>query len=588
MDTEVQKLYNKNELKNYSFFIFLISLKHRLIIRRNKNMPKIKRDEIKNLLLEMVRQSSISNTEEAKLMSNKIVEILENIKYFKENQENIFVKTLDNDPLKRDFVAALLKGNNDSKKTVILMGHYDVVGVEDYGKDQELAFQPLKLTNKIINKDFDLLPQKVKEDIEKGDYLFGRGVSDMKGGQAVQISLLKYFSENLNELPGNILFLSLPDEETSSRGAISSVRFLNNLKKERNLDYQAIIDSEPMVPKFPGDNKKYIYTGSAGKSVVFFYSVGIETHATNIFSGLNSNLLASQIVNYLEGNMDYSERIKPDLITSPPSCLKLRDEKDLYSASIPKKTVAYFNMPVLHTDPKNMLNKLTKLAEKSCKQALKKIEKNKKRFDKLSNTDYKPLDLKVNVLTYKELYKKAYQNVGASLDKKVKEVFEKNKNKLQQQDIALKIVDEVNSLTDNDRPKIVVGYLPPYYPSILNKDKSKGDKRINKTAQKIINKYKKEYEKEMEICRSFLGISDLSYYKLMDFKKVNNYLKPNMPNWGLDYKLPLEEINELNVPIMNLGVYGKDSHKHYERVEQNFSFEVLPELLKEAIVDLLQ
>ena len=551
-------------------------------------MSKIERREIKNLLLELVRQSSISNTDEAKLMSNKIVKILKDIKYFKENPTNLFVQKLKDDPLEREFIAALLKGNNNSNKTVVLMGHYDVVGIEDYGQDKELAFQPLKLTEKIINQDFNNLPAEVKEDIRTGDYLFGRGVSDMKGGQAVQIALIKYFSKHLDELPGNILFLSLPDEETSSRGAINSVSFLNKLKKERNLDYQAIIDSEPMVPKYPGDNKKYIYTGSAGKSVVFFYSFGIETHATNIFSGLNSNLLASQIVNSLEGNMDYSEQIKPDLITSPPSCLKLRDEKELYSASIPKKTIAYFNMPVLTTDPKTMLKKLTKLTEKSCKKAMKKIDKNKKKFDKLSNIDHQPSDNKVNVLTYKELYKQAYQKVGDSLDDKIKEVYTENKNKLQQQDIALKIVDKVNSIADDDNPKVIIGYLPPYYPSILNKEKSKGDKRINNTAQKVIEKYRKEYGKDMEICKSFLGISDLSYYKLMDFKKVKNYLEPNMPDWGLDYKLPLDDMNELDIPIMNLGVYGKASHKHYERIEQNFSFGVLPELLKEAVLDLLQ
>ncbi len=550
-------------------------------------MQKIERNEIKSLLLEMVQQSSISNTKEVKLMSDKIVEILKEIEYFKKNQEHIYVKKLKNDFLERKFIAALLKGNNPSKKTVILMGHYDVVGIEDYGKDKELAFQPLKLTEKIINEDFEQLPQEVKKDIENGDYLFGRGVSDMKGGQAVQISLLKYFSENLDELTGNILFLSLPDEETSSRGAINSISFLNKLKKEEKLDYQAIIDSEPMVPKFPGDNNKYIYTGSAGKSVVFFYCIGIETHATNIFSGLNSNLLASQIVNSLEGNMDYSEIIKPDLITSPPSCLKLRDEKELYSASIPKKSVVYFNMPVLKTNPQEMLNKLTKLAEKSSQKALKKIERNKKRFDKLSDINYKPFNTKVNIITYKELYQQAYQKVGDSLEDRIKMVFEENKNNLQQQDIAIKIVDTVNSLTEDDQPKIIVGYLPPYYPSILNKNNDKRDKKIIKTAQKIISKYKKEYGEEMEICRSFLGISDLSYYKLMEFEIVKKYLKPNMPNWGLDYKLPLEEINELNVPVMNLGVYGKDSHKHYERLEQNFSFEVLPDLLKEAIFDLL-
>ena len=545
------------------------------------------RENIKNLLVELVRQPSISNTEQEITMGNKVKNILKDISYFKENPDKLFIEPLKNDPLNRNFIAALLESDDSSNKTVILMGHYDVVEVDDYGNDKDLAFRPLELTDKIINEDYDYLPELVKNDIIDGDYLFGRGVSDMKGGQAVQISILKYYAENLDELPGNILFLSVPDEETSSRGAINSVPFLNKLKRTKNLDYQVIIDSEPMVPKHPQDEKKYIYTGSAGKSVVFFYIEGIETHATNLFDGLNSNLIASKIVSSLEGNMDFKEQIDSELITAPPSCLKLRDEKKLYSAQTPKKTITYFNMPVLTVTPKETIHKLIELAQESFQEVIAKFEESRNEFYKLNNTEFTPLDMEPKVITYKELYKSAYSNEGEKLEEKIREVFDNSKDELQQQDLALKIVDEVDYYADIEGPKIVIGFLPPYYPSILNENKTEKDKKLNKIVNKLIKRYNDKYDGNMKLSKSFLGISDLSYYKLMDYVNVKEYLKPNMPDWGLDYELPLDEINELNIPVMNLGVYGKDSHKHYERLEQNFSFEILPFLLKDAITNFL-
>ena len=88
---------------------------------------------------------------------------------------------------------------NKSNKTVILMGHMDVVDILDYGEQMDKAFKPLELTENLKGKD---LSSAAKKDLESGDYLFGRGVSDMKAGQALQIALLQHFSEKENDFPG--------------------------------------------------------------------------------------------------------------------------------------------------------------------------------------------------------------------------------------------------------------------------------------------------------------------------------------------------------------------------------------------------
>lgn len=64
-----------------------------------------------------------------------------------------------------------------------------------------------------------------------------------------------------------------------------------------------------MFEKFPGDQRQYFYTGSIGKVLAGFFCKGIETHVGEPFSGLNANLMVSEINRLLELNADYCEKV---------------------------------------------------------------------------------------------------------------------------------------------------------------------------------------------------------------------------------------------------------------------------------------
>jgi arginine utilization protein RocB len=57
----------------------------------------------------------------------------------------------------------------------------------------------------------------------------------------------------------------------------------------------------------------------------------------------------------------------------------------------------------------------------------------------------------------------------------------------------------------------------------------------------------------------------------------------NLPGWGDFYRFPEEALLKLDIPILNLGPFGKDAHKNTERVHLPYSFETYPVLLKEAV-----
>jgi arginine utilization protein RocB len=70
----------------------------------------------------------------------------------------------------------------------------------------------------------EVLQIEARNDLESGDYIFGRGTADMKGGGSIQLALFKRYSE-LEDFPGNILLIAVPDEENLSAGMLSAFRF---------------------------------------------------------------------------------------------------------------------------------------------------------------------------------------------------------------------------------------------------------------------------------------------------------------------------------------------------------------------------
>ncbi len=52
------------------------------------------------------------------------------------------------------------------------------------------------------------------------------------------------------------------------------------------------------------------------------------------------------------------------------------------------------------------------------------------------------------------------------------------------------------------------------------------------------------------------------------------------------YRLPFEAMRQLNLPVVNLGPYGKGAHQPGERVLMSYAFGELPQLVYEVIAHL--
>lgn len=534
------------------------------------------REDLESIVKRLVKVPSISGTLGEKRMAEELVEILGEIPYFQNHPNKIFTEDIPNDEFERVNVAALLEGKEKSnRKTVVLLSHYDVVGTADYGNLQPLAFDAEQLTEFLQTSK---LPEEASKDLQTGDWLFGRGVMDMKAGLAIELGLLSELSQD-EYFSGNILLLSVADEERNSAGMLAGVKLLMNLKKKYDLEYSLCLCTEPSFESFPGDESKYIYLGSAGKMLPLMFCVGKETHVGEPFAGVNAAWMAAAFTSNMELAEVFLER-ESDFSCPLPICLKIEDLKEQYNVQTPTHAYALYNIFTIKQTPEDVITKMKKLAEQTASELMDRMEK------ACISSGFLEYKQRINeaipkVFTYSMLYDLGKQRFGESFEKELLTII-MNKDVNDYRELTISLAKKISDYFPDLAPFYLIMLSPPYYPNVSLKE----DVNIKQLA-KYIQKKAEGTGVEMKLQKYFMGLSDVSYCRLQDSENVIPTLAKELPLYGTRYHLPLETIAALDIPSLNIGPYGKDAHKRTERLELPFSLEVLPNLLNYAIKKVL-
>ena len=340
---------------------------------------------IKEIALELVAQKSIVETDDEVTMTEKVYEIMGRMDYFKKHPEKLYYVPVKNDRWNRKIVVAIVNGEKaPSKKTVVFIGHTDTVGISDYGNLSEYATKPEVLAEKLKEVN---LKQEVLDDMASGKYLFGRGIFDMKSGDANIMAIMEMISADVENFEGNIIFAAVCDEEGNSSGMLAFVPELIRLRKECGYDYQAVLDPDYIAPAYAGDPNIYQYIGTVGKLMPTFFVVGKETHVGESFSGLDPNQVAAEITRRLNLNPEFSDVVEGE-VTLPPITLKQRDLKTEYSVQTAKSTILFFNYATHCSTPSQVMDKMIKAAQECFEEVVKTLNERYEKFCHMSSRDY--------------------------------------------------------------------------------------------------------------------------------------------------------------------------------------------------------
>ncbi|MBF6590243.1 MAG: M20/M25/M40 family metallo-hydrolase [Ktedonobacterales bacterium] len=493
---------------------------------------------------------------------------------------------IEGDPYGRRNAYAFLRGQ--STRTLVLLGHIDTVDTADYGPLEPWALDPEALATR--QAALEELTPALADDLaaHPGDWLFGRGVIDMKSGVAANIAVLRQLARAGTPPPLSLILLATPDEENESAGILQAVRFLLRLREEHGLDYVGAINTDYTTARYPDDPHRYVYTGTIGKLLPSFLVVGRESHVGQPFDGLDANLLAAELMRALSMNADLCDVVRGQS-APPPVTLRATDLKAGYDVQLP--FMAYFSLNVLTltSGPRELLERLRAIAETVLERTLAHIGETERRWVRGSEdaaAGWRERTWTGAVLTYADLRATAVERLGAeAVAAALAEEEAQWPANLDKRERCLHLVRRLWVLSGSRGPAVIVYYSPPYYPHVAGTPCALHEAVAGvAAAHPAIGLVVREF---------FPYISDMSYLRL-DAGADLTALTANMPIWrepgaparAGSYTLPLEAISELGLPVVNLGPYGAGAHQRGERLLMSYSFGVLPQLIAETIEQL--
>lgn len=544
------------------------------------------RDEVLFYTKQLVSIGSIVNTQGEKEIAQALYTLISSFPYFMENPEHVIKSQTRNDELERYNVLAFVKGTKGtSRRTVILMGHLDTVGVDDFTQLADMAFNPDEL---LVELKKEALPHQVKQHAESGDWMFGRGVLDMKSGVASHLYLLKYYSEHPDELEGNLVFLSECDEEDSSNGILSALKDLQAWKQEHGFEYVAAINSDFVSPRFEGDQNRYIYKGTVGKLLPSFFIAGAETHVGSCFEGLDPNLIAAELTRQIDYNPELCNEALGE-ITMPPVSLKQMDLKPNYTVQTALSAYVYYNFFIHSWSPKDVLDKLKVQAHIAFDRALKLYEERYQVYCKMSGEPCRELNWQPRVLTYEEMDQELDRVHGSSYRGHIDSFKETLllEASLDLRMYAARVVEEAWKWMPDQSPAIILFYSSLYSPRIEVSGETENEKVLIAALDQAVTAVQPDYPEPIAVRSFFPYISDMSFVALSDDDDALEAAARNNPSWGSKFFVDYVDVRDLNVPVINIGPYGLDAHKRYERMEMDYSLKIVPNLTNQVIMNVL-
>lgn len=516
-----------------------------------------------------MQAASVTNSPGEVAFPETLLGVLREWPYFQANPQDVWAETIENDPLGRRNVYALVRGGGSAG--VVLTGHYDVVSVANYGPHQDVAFDPDALLPRLID-DLRVNARSEAEhralaDLESGDFLPGRGMLDMKAGLAAGLSVLADFAAQ-PQRQGNLLFVAVADEEVSSHGARWAAPTLLSLAEREGLNWELVINLDATGDNGDGSAGQAVYVGTAGKLLVSAFVVGVDTHAGYSLDGINVNFLASELTRAFEWNPALTDHSGGEAGT-PPTLLKQQDLKTYYDVTTPARAWLCVNVLLQGLSAGEVLERFRQVAQTTLQDALATLRGRAEALGQPHSAAHGATPL---VLTYAELLEQA-RRTTPDLDAALA-AYDATLDA--QMDYPTRSAHLTSWLWDAAGllgPAAVLGFASLHYPHTTLDTRKPAEAQALARVRDTLTREGARLGVTITERAIFSGISDMSWFGYADPAGIE-LVNANTPVQAAHIHAP-----PAGLPCINLGPWGRDYHQWLERAYAPYCFETLPKLL---------
>lgn len=536
----------------------------------------------------LTRWPSVTGSRDEADFTEKLVGLLREIPYFQENPDDIAVMDshlVANGTAMAKNVVALVRGTG--RKTLALAGHYDVVSIENFHDLQHLAFSPDELCAALIadlssRSDLTAKEELALRDLQSGDFIPGRGLLDMKSGDAAGIAFLEHFSRQADR-SGNVVLFLTPDEERNSCGMRSLRNALPALVRRWGIDIVGGINLDASSDYENGDIGRAIFHGSIGKIMPFAMIVGQPTHVGYPFDGISAHVMSAEIMQAIEGNNDLSDHAR-NVTAPPPVCLECRDLRENYEVTTPEHVWMAFNWLIQSKSASDALGEFADIIKTAANRALDRLFDRATRHAEANGEPapmaYRPLE----VISYAQLIGMA-QKVGgegalARIAAVENEYRHSNNPLLRSRMLVLAAMAEARL----QAPAIITGNASLHYPAVHLDTDRKLDREFIEAIHAARQIIEARHDTKIIDRGYFGGISDMSFFGKCPESDESKVIAENTPVGEL---VDQPVADALEYPVVNIGPWGREYHQRLERLYAPYCYQVLPDFLAEIAKKLL-
>lgn len=551
----------------------------------HKYIKAIDPEAIERIFYPYVAINSESGTPAENAASAYVYRHFKDHPYFVEHPDHFGLYKVEHDPHQREVAWAMIKGS--SNRTIVMVHHFDVVEIEDFKNHKAFAFNPENLLASLA-EDPEAISEEAMEDLKSNQWIFGRGSADMKGGGSIQIAIMDAFGHQ-EDFDGTLILIAVSDEENLSGGMRSAAMLLDEIKDRYQLDYILMINSEPHQRKTPECGM--LSGGSIGKILPFVYVRGILAHAGKSPEGFNPVQILSEIVRRTEMNpslADVAEEVGE--MSPPPTWLMVRDSKTTYDVSMPLTAFGCISFQPLSSMPDQIIRTLVDMARFSAEEVAARVNVAADLYHKHTKRPKRTVRWAPEVLTFSELIQRCEARFGERFHAFYQDALKKENDNMYRgidnhAEATWNLLDSILDFLGTDQPMVIIGVVPPYYPSVSYLDRAEHTEVVLGLKQVLNALTSERYGQSYDLEAYFTGISDLSYVSLKpeEVQTLEAAVAAQMPLYGDFYAIPFEAIARNAMPCINIGPWGKDFHKISERVFKEDLLHRTPAMVLKAI-----
>ncbi|MCQ8242085.1 M20/M25/M40 family metallo-hydrolase [Rhizosaccharibacter radicis] len=519
---------------------------------------------------------SVTGSAEEAAFAPFLRDLLRDAPLFRDRPDDVWLLPVPGGVHERSCVLALLRGSGPD--TVVLTGHFDTVGIENYGALAPLALDPGPLADALLSSlagGTDAAARRARDDLSPGaggepaPFVPGRGLLDMKAGLAAALAAMEAFAAG-SERRGNLLFVAVPDEEANSAGAHAAAAALPAVAREKGLRLRAAINLDAIADDGDGRAGRAVTLGTVGKLCPSVLVIGRPVHACYGYDGVSATALAGAIAAAMEWHPGLAERDAEardaEEQGAGPTLLGSRDDRTRYDVTMPGTAWLYWNVITHRRGAGEVLDTVAETARRAA-ASLRGTLRERRALSTGIDRPLPPLRVLRFSALMAELREKRPDAVAILSDRAA--ALAATALDLPEQCRLLSLL--AAELLDLQGPAVVVGLASvPYLPTMLEAP------ALEAAVRRATGAVAARHGTGIAVRRRFPAICDMSAFGQADPAELP-VLAAETPAWHGG----VPALAVAGLPCINAGPWGRDYHTRLERMHREYGFRVLPDLVLE-------